>query len=62
VDTKERTLYLDSDIGKFTVKDGKVTDKDGKVSDNPPKALICLGNGEAPSTGPALMFATSDAG
>jgi len=62
VDTKARTLYLESDIGKFTMKDGQVTDSAGKVTDSPPKALICLGNKEAPSTGPALMFAASGAG
>jgi hypothetical protein len=30
--------------------------------DSPPKALICLGNKDAPSNGPALMFAASGAG
>jgi hypothetical protein len=62
VDTKARTLYLESSIGKFTVKDGKITDESGKTMDSPPKALICLGNKEAPSTGPALFFAASGAG
>jgi len=62
VDTKNRTLYITSDIGKFTVKDGKITDEKGTVMDSPPKALICLGNKEAPSDGPALMFAASGAG
>jgi len=62
VDTANRTMYLTSDIGKFTVKDAVITDENGKTMDSPPKALICLGNKEAPSDGPALMFAASGAG
>merc|ERR1719428_133521 len=55
-------MYLTSDIGNFTVQNGKITDENGKVMDSPPKALVCLGNKEAPSDGPALMFAASGAG
>jgi hypothetical protein len=43
------------------VKDGKTTDANGNVMDSPPKALICLGNAGANSTGPALFFAASGA-
>jgi hypothetical protein len=62
VDAKARTMFLESNLGKFTVKDGKITDEQGTVMDSPPKALICLGNKEAPSDGPALMVAASGAG
>jgi len=61
VDTNERTMLLTSDIGKFTLKDGVFKDEAGKEMDSPPKALICLGNKEGPSEGPALMFAASGA-
>jgi len=62
VDAKAKTMYLESDLGKFTIADGLITDSEGKTSDSPPKALVCLGNGDAPSTGPALFFAASGAG
>lgn len=62
VDVKARALYIESDIGKFTVKDAKIIDEQGNIMDSPPKALVCLGNKEAPSDGPALMFAASGAG
>jgi len=62
VDTKARALYITSDEGKFTVQNGTITDEQGTKMDSPPKALICLGNKEAPSDGPALMFAASGAG
>jgi len=65
VDTAQQTMRLESDIGTFLVqKDGDkgvVIDEQGNKMDSPPKALICLGNQEAPSDGPALMLAASGA-
>jgi len=61
VDTKNREMHFESDLGKFVMKDSVITDEKGNTMDSPPKALICLGNKEAPSTGPALMFAASGA-
>jgi len=62
VDTETQTIHLKSDIGNFMVKNGKVHDEEGKpVGDMASKVLVCTGNADAPSDGPAFFWVTSGA-